>query len=853
LKNKTEWLFSEVVFSIIMNKKTSILYFFFALLFVSLTQAQRNQSQFPFSEELFVVSNYSSKNNTLEKENYSIKALLKGSVRGFVFELERDSNQIYARTPLDSLVLAYDLLRPIAKTLHDKEDDLVVLFLDYKFSSEFIIPLLQQLGLYNKLWVEDRQGRWPGRRLMTKSGKQLVLFAMNEPKQIYPGIHYLWDYAVEPFHSYSINPPHTGQYKKGRVDNPFVFFTGYNLPEDTTGLNIPYKNFMVNENPFLVAHLINQWKNSGKKPNFIVMNKYRRDVIAIANNVLVHRSVRGMVTHSGRLLENVLWEGAVDAISNGSYSFPFIEGEDVLLKASKPGYKLTPDVIQLKGLERSMIQNIIATPLKINNSLRAFYPFEENLKDQSVFKHHGEGDESLFLDDFERSQVIHLADSQYIELPSAIVLGIYNHDFTIGGWIKVDTFANRDLSILGTDQSYYRKGLHLQVRNQKPYFGFFSNDIMGKTILQSEQWYYIAWRYTKRSGEQAIFVNGMLDSRSIGHPSFMGRHNLEVGKSINMHNFFNGSIDDLAIWNRPLGDEEIWNLYQDVYDLSQVSFIDQIQYRWKWYVMAAVGITILVLLWIIKVVNRRSTQLTIAFKEPQLPQKNAIRLFGGFQVFDRDSKDITHLFTPKVKMLFVAILLKSMKSKKGILSERLDSMLWPGLMRKKAANNRGVTVSKLRQVLQQIDGVTIDNDQEHWHVALSSEVFCDYYECLNLIKSGKVSSDIELFNTFYTIVHRGSLLPDIELDWLDDYKESIASEIIDAFYRFMDDAGKNCPPELIIRLCDRIFQADPINEEALKFKVKALAQLGLHNKAKYTKRDFAQRYKESLGEVYVMN
>jgi len=824
-----------------------------SILFVAITIAtfaKRKQSYYPFSEELYVVSNYTNLNNKWEKETRSINDLIQRGVRGFILSLELDSNRVYAHTPQDKLIPAEELLQPMTQFLDNNTDELLVLFLNYSFSSEHVINLFRHLNVHQKIWVEEDKGQWPGRKLMTNSGKQIVLFTMNDHSANYSGFHYLWNYAVEPFQSFDINPSFGGDYKNGVAANAFLFFNGYNLPSDTVNIEIPFKNFKVVENPFLVAHLINLWQQTGKKPNFLVCNKFRNEIIHVANNVLFHRSVRGTITQNGRLLNNILWQGSVNANTSGSFSFPFLAGEDFEFQAEKSGYNLVPNQIKGESVEANVVQNIIATPIPINSELQAFYPFDKGIKDASVANRNGTYTNGVFIDDEERGQVIQLKDSQYVDLPSAVELGIYNNDLTVSSWVKVDSFALRDLNILGTEDGYYRKGLHMQFRDKRPYFGFFSNDLNGNTQIQKGRWYHLVWRYSKHSGEQAIFVNGRLDAKSKGHPSFMGRSKLKVGKAINQHNFFHGVIDDLAIWNRPLGDEEIWNLYQDVYDLSKVSFIDRLRYQWKWYVTIAVACLVFLLIWLFRLVNRKSKRLSIALTEPELPQVNAIHLFGGFRVFDKEGNDITSLFTPKMELLFIAILLASVKTSKGISSEALDQIVWPGLSKKSAANNRGVTKSKLQQVLNKVEGIHIENEHEHWRISLSDKVFCDYAESIEHIKSGKVANNAARFQRFYALLYKGSLLPHVEEEWLDEYKGAVASEVIDIFIRFMDDSGNNCPSELTIKLCDRILKADPLNEEAIRYKVQALKGSGQHNKARFTKDEFTRRYKELLNEDY---
>ena len=48
--------------------------------------------------------------------------------------------------------------------------------------------------------------------------------------------------------------------------------------------------------------------------------------------------------------------------------------------------------------------------------------------------------------------------------------------FTAKAWVKIDDFSTTDLPIFGTDEKSADKGLHLIVRNQKPYLSFYDND-----------------------------------------------------------------------------------------------------------------------------------------------------------------------------------------------------------------------------------------------------------------------------------------------------------------------------------------------------------------------------------------
>lgn len=85
-----------------------------------------------------------------------------------------------------------------------------------------------------------------------------------------------------------------------------------------------------------------------------------------------------------------------------------------------------------------------------------------------------------------------------------------DHDFTVGVWLKIPKYLpeKEDYCILGAKNSTYQQALHLLIRNRKPYMGFFNNDLVGNTEIEPGKWYNVVWRYNKRNGEQAIFVNG---------------------------------------------------------------------------------------------------------------------------------------------------------------------------------------------------------------------------------------------------------------------------------------------------------------------------------------------------------
>src|SRR3569833_2345558 len=68
---------------------------------------------------------------------------------------------------------------------------------------------------------------------------------------------------------------------------------------------------------------------------------------------------------------------------------------------------------------------------------------------------------------------------------------------------------------------------------------------------------------------------------------------------------------------------------------------------------------------------------------------NAVCLLGEFTVYDKHSRDITHLFSPKIKQLFQLIMLKS-RENGGVTSKKISSLLWPDKDPARTKNIKGV-------------------------------------------------------------------------------------------------------------------------------------------------------------------
>jgi len=230
--------------------------------------------------------------------------------------------------------------------------------------------------------------------------------------------------------------------------------------------------------------------------------------------------------------------------------------------------------------------------------------------------------------------------------------------------------------------------------------------------------------------------------------------------------------------------------------------------------------------------------------------KNAILLFGDFQLFDRDGNDITKYFTPLIRELFLVVLLYTIKWGRGISTEKLTEILWFDKSADSARNNRSVNIAKLKIILEKMDSCQISKKTGYWKINFEDQpVKIDYSQYLNIVNS-KREIDKERINELTEIIHRGSFLSNVEYDWLDAFKSEISNEIIDTYLHYADKVKIADDPEFLINLANYVFYFDQVNEAAMIIKCKALVHLGKHSLAKTKFETFCKEYKAIYGEEY---
>ncbi|REA62879.1 galactose oxidase [Dyadobacter luteus] len=234
------------------------------------------------------------------------------------------------------------------------------------------------------------------------------------------------------------------------------------------------------------------------------------------------------------------------------------------------------------------------------------------------------------------------------------------------------------------------------------------------------------------------------------------------------------------------------------------------------------------------------------------PLHSSVFLFGNLQLFDQDGQEITRQFSPLVKELFLVILLYTIRWE-GISSEKLKELLWFDKTSESARNNRSVNIAKLKGILDKMKYCQVSKETGYWKINIDYEkIHVDYTHYLSLIRNKK-SLSREKIVELAAITKRGNFLANVEYEWLDSFKSEISNEIIDSYLGFAATMKIAQDAEFLVELANYVFYFDPVNEEAMIIKCKALAHLGKHSLAKTTYENFAREYSRIYGEDFQMD
>lgn len=225
--------------------------------------------------------------------------------------------------------------------------------------------------------------------------------------------------------------------------------------------------------------------------------------------------------------------------------------------------------------------------------------------------------------------------------------------------------------------------------------------------------------------------------------------------------------------------------------------------------------------------------------------KGCICLLGRFRIFNNTGVEKTNQLSPTLKSLLIVLILFSSKDSRGISGKKLIKLFWDDKVEESAKNNRNVYISKLRSILEDIEGIKIINENGFWRIELNESIFCDYLELRELIKI----KDIHNIEKSLELLTRGTLLPHMDFDWMDKFKNELTNEVIDYSHKILKQFDLS--DSLKLKIADILFQYDFLSEEALQLKCSILYRQSKIGLSKTVYDSFCEEYKGALNTEYL--
>ena len=258
-----------------------------------------------------------------------------------------------------------------------------------------------------------------------------------------------------------------------------------------------------------------------------------------------------------------------------------------------------------------------------------------------------------------------------------------------------------------------------------------------------------------------------------------------------------------------------------------------------------------------KIIIKAQIEKTLKYeniKEIEVLVSNSVSLFGLFTAVDKKGNDISHLFSPKIRQLFLLLIFHSLQNKSaGISSEKIHSILWPDSSEQSAKNLKNVAINQLRNITKDFEGLEIIYSDRKFILEFSDQFYCDYFIFIKELDSFKEgfhtgSSLISLIK----ILSKGKFLQFIDEEYFDIFKQNLETDVLGVIPDEMKKLYHKKEYADVITLADILFNIDLLNMDAFLYKTHSFIKMKLNSKAKKQFNYFANNYRKITGDDFNM-
>lgn len=281
------------------------------------------------------------------------------------------------------------------------------------------------------------------------------------------------------------------------------------------------------------------------------------------------------------------------------------------------------------------------------------------------------------------------------------------------------------------------------------------------------------------------------------------------------------------------------------------------------YALVAVGILLVLIIAVVIYLQKKKTKRQVPEKISNLEevhaqiemetvlQTNALYLFGEFTMLDKKGRDITHLFSAKIKQLFLLTFLNGIGNKEGITSTYIYGLLWPEKELSSAKNLKGVTINRLRKILDDLEGIELVYTNGRYSIKLSENFYCDYQkylEQIDKIRQSDVSQEVS--QSLIEILSRGKFLKSVDEPMFDTFKSEQEYELYKILTIELNNLYNKGAYEQVVQSAEIWLGVDALSDTALWYLLNAYHKLRKEDQAMKKYYLYIAEYSKSMGNSY---
>ena len=273
---------------------------------------------------------------------------------------------------------------------------------------------------------------------------------------------------------------------------------------------------------------------------------------------------------------------------------------------------------------------------------------------------------------------------------------------------------------------------------------------------------------------------------------------------------------------------------------------DQAHSSWLPYIIALLAAIVATIVWLFH--RARHQRIVVSNdSEPETEgiQPNTLYLFGNFTACGRNGRDISYLFTDKLRLLLCLILQHNAEG--GISSQQLGYEMWGYKTPEKIKNSKSVAINHLRRVLKEFEGITLVYESGKFKLDTQATFHCDYFSLLNLLND-ETASLYERRVPILDIVCRGKFLTFMDAPVLDTFKSSTEQLLLKPLIALMNASVEQSDYKSALHCVKCIFYIDPTNETAFHTQTRVLKRLGKTMELQDAIIHYNETYKKMYGE-----